>query len=36
MGLVKFAFDMLDETDAVLTELMTTMMLGRREPGAVA
>ena len=36
MGLVKFAFEMLDEADAVLTTLDTTLLLGRRETGAAA
>ena len=36
MGLVKFGFDMLDEADAILTTLNTTLLLGRREPGAAA
>ncbi len=31
MGLVKFMFELLDETDAPLTTLGTTLMLGRRE-----
>jgi acyl dehydratase len=36
MGLVKFGFDMLDEADAILTTLSTTLMLTRRQPGAAA
>ncbi|MGH6990191.1 MAG: MaoC family dehydratase [Stellaceae bacterium] len=35
MGLVKFLFEVLDEADAVLTTLTTTLMFGRR-PGACA
>ncbi|MGH6684344.1 MAG: MaoC family dehydratase [Pseudolabrys sp.] len=34
MGLVKFLFEVLDETDAILTTLSTTLMLGRRRSGA--
>ncbi|MSO67454.1 MAG: MaoC family dehydratase [Pseudolabrys sp.] len=34
MGMVKFQFEMLDETDVILTTLGTTLMFGRREPGA--
>ncbi len=33
MGLVRFLFEILDETDAILTRMRTTLMLGRREPG---
>jgi acyl dehydratase len=34
MGLVRFLFEVLDETDAAMTTMRTTLMLGRREPGA--
>jgi acyl dehydratase len=34
MGLVKFRFEMLDEAEVPLTTLGTTLMFGRREPGA--
>jgi acyl dehydratase len=34
MGLVKFLFEVLDEADATLTTLTTTLMFGRRAPGA--
>ena len=34
MGLVKFLFEMLDEADATLTTLSTTLMFGRRAAGA--
>jgi acyl dehydratase len=34
MGLVKFLFEVLDEADATLTTLSTTLMFGRRRPGA--
>jgi acyl dehydratase len=34
MGLVKFQFDMLDDSDVILTSLATTLMFGRRRPGA--
>lgn len=33
-GFVKFLFEMLDENDAVLTDLTCSQMLVRREPGA--
>jgi len=36
MGLVKFFFEMLDETDKPLTALDTTLMMGRRPPGGLA
>jgi acyl dehydratase len=36
MGLVKFMFEMLDDADAILTTLSTTLMFARREPGAGA
>jgi acyl dehydratase len=36
MGLVKFMFEMLDDVDTVLTTLGTTLMFGRRQPGARA
>ncbi|HVZ51330.1 MAG TPA: MaoC family dehydratase [Pseudolabrys sp.] len=36
MGLVKFLFEMLDDNDTVLTDLTTTLMLGRREAGVPA
>lgn len=34
MGLAKIHHEVLDETDAVLTTLTSTAMLGRRQPGA--
>jgi acyl dehydratase len=34
MGLVKFLFEVLDDTGAILTTLSTTLMFGRRRPGA--
>jgi acyl dehydratase len=34
MGLVKFLFEVIDEADATLTTLTTTLMFGRRAPGA--
>ena len=34
MGLAKYLFEMIDDSDAVLTTLTTTFMLGRRQPGA--
>ena len=33
MGLVKFQFEMLDDADAILTTLATTLMFGRRQKG---
>jgi acyl dehydratase len=36
MGLVKFLFEVLDEADVILTTLSTTLMFGRRQPGASA
>jgi acyl dehydratase len=36
MGLVKFLFEMLDDADATLTSLNTTLMFGRRAAGAQA
>jgi hypothetical protein len=36
MGLVKFLFEVLDERDAALMTLGTTLMFGRREPGVRA
>lgn len=36
MGLVKFLFEVLDERDDVITTLTTTLMFGRRQPGAAA
>lgn len=36
MGFVKYHFEVLDEADAPLTTLTTTMMLSRRTPGAAA
>jgi acyl dehydratase len=34
MGLVRFLFEVIDESDAALTTMRTTLMLGRRESGA--
>ncbi|HZL39874.1 MAG TPA: MaoC family dehydratase [Pseudolabrys sp.] len=34
MGLAKMNFEVLDDADAVVMTLITTFMLGRREPGA--
>ena len=34
MGLVKFQFEMLDDADAILTTLATTLMFGRRQKSA--
>ena len=34
MGFVKFQYEVIDEQDAVLTTLTSSMMMARREPGA--
>jgi len=34
MGLVKFMFEVLDDAEATLTTLSTTLMFGRREPAS--
>ena len=34
MGLTKFRYEVLDEAGSVLTTMVTTAMLGRRQPGA--
>jgi len=34
MGLVRFLFEVIDESDAAMTTMRTTLMLGRRAPGA--
>lgn len=36
MGLVKFLFEVIDEQDAPVTTLTTTLMFGRRHPGVAA
>jgi len=36
MGLVRLAFEMVDDTDALLTTMTTTLMMGRRDAGAAA
>ncbi|HZL32288.1 MAG TPA: MaoC family dehydratase [Pseudolabrys sp.] len=36
MGLAKFLVEIIDDNDAVLTNLTTTLMFGRRHPGAAA
>lgn len=36
MGLAKFLFEIIDDNDAVLTNLSTTLMFGRRNPGAAS
>lgn len=36
MGLVKFLFEVLDENDTLVSTLTTTLMFGRRAPGAAA
>ena len=33
MGLVKFLFEVIDDSDTPLTTLSTTLMFGRRQPG---
>jgi len=34
MGLVKFNFEVIDDADMALTTLITSLMFGRRQPGA--
>jgi acyl dehydratase len=34
MGLTRIRYDLIDETEAVITTMTSTMMLGRRRPGA--
>jgi hypothetical protein len=34
MGLTKFRYEVLDEAGSCLTSMVTTAMLGRRQPGA--
>jgi acyl dehydratase len=34
MGLVRFLFEVIDESDTAMTTMRTTLMLGRRKPGA--
>jgi acyl dehydratase len=36
MGLVRMTFEMIDDVDAVLTTMTTTLMMGRRDAGAAA
>jgi acyl dehydratase len=36
MGLTRIRYDLLDEADAVITTMTSTMMLGRRNPEAAA
>ncbi|MGN6572765.1 MAG: MaoC family dehydratase [Pseudolabrys sp.] len=36
MGLTRIRYDLVDDADAVITTLTSTMMLGRRAPGARA
>lgn len=36
MGLVKFLFEVLDEKDTLVSTLTTTLMFGRRVPGAAS
>ncbi|MBI1202101.1 MAG: dehydratase [Rhodopseudomonas sp.] len=36
MGLVKFFYEVLDDSDTVMTTMSATLMLGRRQPGAAA
>jgi hypothetical protein len=34
MGLTRIRYDLIDETEAVITTMTSTMMLGRRQPEA--
>ncbi|RDV04814.1 MaoC family dehydratase [Undibacter mobilis] len=36
MGLVKMTFEMIDDSDAVVTTMISTLMMGRRDAGASA
>jgi len=36
MGLIRLAFEMVDDADTLLTTMTTTLMMGRRESGAAA
>ena len=36
MGLTRIRYDLIDEADEVITSMTSTMMLGRRAPGAAA
>ena len=36
MGLTRIRYDLVDDADAVITTMTSTMMLGRRSPGAAA
>ena len=36
MGLTRIRYDLIDEADSVITTMTSTMMLGRRAPGAAA
>jgi acyl dehydratase len=36
IGLVRMTFEMIDDVDAVLTTMTTTLMMGRRDAGAAA
>jgi acyl dehydratase len=36
MGLTRIRYDLIDDADAVITTMTSTMMLGRRQPGAAA
>lgn len=36
MGLVKMTFEMIDDTDAVVTTMISSLMMGRRNAGAAA
>jgi acyl dehydratase len=36
MGMVRMRFDLVDDADTILTTMTSTLMLGRRKPGAAA
>jgi len=36
MGLTRIRYDLIDDADTVITTMTSTMMLGRRQPGAAA
>jgi hypothetical protein len=36
MGLVRMTFEMIDDADAVVTTMISSLMMGRRNAGAAA
>jgi acyl dehydratase len=35
-GFIKMTFEMIDDTDAAVTTMVSTLMMGRRQPGGAA